>query len=237
MAHPKRPSIIDAKITAEYVVCGVCLTKNRVVSHRKVLRPVCGRCGYPLPDPFGAQLGIHPFGEWIARYRRALAIIAGLLLLGLIAWLASGRKEYPSSLPPPEMQPPDATLIDHHGAAVYAVTVVIRRESLADIDDEQVGFPSGTLPSGKESPSNDAYGLEMPNTATSTKSESVIIIINVCGGRAQEHFQPGGGHDGELPGVFVFSYLRQMKDDSLNPLVGPHVVEQIYLNTGLDPRG
>ena len=237
MGHPKRPSIIDAKITAEYVVCGVCLTKNRVVSHRKVLRPVCGRCGYPLPDPFGAQLGIRPFGEWISRYRRALAIIAGVLLLGLIVWLASGREEYPSSLSGLRTQPPDTALINHHGTAVYAVAVIVRRENLADTDDEQVGLPPGTLPSWKESPSDGAYRLETPNTATSTKSESVVILIDVCGGRAQEYFQAGSGHEGELPGVFIFSHLQQMKDDSLNPSVGPHVVEQIYLDTGLDPRG
>jgi ribosomal protein S27AE len=234
VGHPKRPSIIDAKITAEYVVCGVCLTKNRVVSHRKVLRPVCGRCGYPLPDPFGAQVGIRPFGEWIARYRRALAIIAGVLLLGLIVWLASGREEYPSSLSGLRTQPPDTALINHHGAPVYAVAVVIGRETSADGDDEQVGLPPGTLPSWPELQSASLYGI---GTSSPTTPESLVILIDVCGGRAQEYFQAGSGHEGELPGVFVFSYLQQMKDDSLNPLVGPHVVEQIYLNTGLDPRG
>ncbi len=38
-------------------------------------------------------------------------------------------------------------------------------------------------------------------------------------------------------GYFVSSYLQQMRDDPLDPLVGPHVVEQIHLSTGLDPRG
>ena len=40
MGHPKRPATIDARITEEYVICGICLTKNRVVFHKKVLRPV-----------------------------------------------------------------------------------------------------------------------------------------------------------------------------------------------------
>jgi hypothetical protein len=64
----------------------------------------------------------------------------------------------------------------------------------------------------------------------------VVIVIDVCAGRTEEHFQAGDGRDGELPGVFVSSYLQQMRDDPLDPLVGPHVVEQIHLNTGLDPR-
>ncbi len=236
MGHPKRPGIIDAKIAEEYVICGICLTKNRVVSHRKAVRPVCGRCGYPLPDPFGAQPGIRSLGEWIARYRRALAAITGLLLVGLYVWLASEKKEHPSSLSGPRTEQSDATLIYHHGAPVYAVTVVVRRETSADTDDEQVEFPPGSLPTRKGSQSDGLYGLGTPNAETWAKSESVVIVIDVCAGHAEEDSPSGGGHDGGPSGVFVSSYLQQMKDDPLNPLVGPHVVERIHINTGLDPR-
>lgn len=237
MRHPKRPGIIDAKIAEEYVVCGICLTNNRIVSHRKAVRPVCGRCGYPLPDPFRAQPGIRSFAEWIARYRRALVTIMGLLLVGLFAWLTSGKEERSSALPRQQAQQPVVALIDHRRAPAYAVAVVVRREAPTDTDDEQVDFPPGSLPSSRtESQSVGLYGLGTPNTETRTKSESVVIVIDVCAGRTEEHFQAGDGRDGELPGVFVSSYLQQMRDDPLDPLVGPHVVEQIHLNTGLDPR-
>ncbi len=236
MGHPKRPGIIDAKITEEYVICGICLTKNRVVSHRKVLRPVCGRCGYPLPDPFGAQPGIRWFGEWIARYRRALAAITGLLLVGLLVWLARGKEERSSALPGQQAQQPVVALIDHHGAPVYAVAVVVRRETSTDTDDEQVDFPPGPLPSRKESQSDGLYELGTSNVETWAKSGSVVVVIDVCAGSAEEHLPDGGGHDGELSGVSVSSYLQQMKDDPLNPLVSPHVVERIHINTGPDLR-
>ncbi len=236
MGHPKRPGIIDAKITEEYVVCGICLTKNRVVSHRKGLRPVCGRCGYPLPDPFGAQPGIRWLGEWIARYRHALAAITGLLLVGLFVWLAHGKEERSSTLPGQQAQQPIVAVIDHRGAPVYAVAVVVRRETSTDTDDEQVDLPPGSLPSRKESQSDGPVGLRIPNAETWAKSGSVVIVIDVCAGSAEEHLPAGGGHDGELSGVFVSSYLQPMKDDPLNLLVGPHVVERIHINTGPDPR-
>ncbi|MGO9245942.1 MAG: hypothetical protein ACLPT4_10685 [Verrucomicrobiia bacterium] len=236
MGHPKRPGIIDAKIAEEYVVCGICLTKNRVVSHRKAVRPVCGRCGYPLPDPFGAQPGIRLLREWITRYRRALAAITGLLLVGLSVWLASEKKEYPSSLlSGPRTEQSDAALINRPGAPVYAVTVVVRRETSTDSDDPD-DLPPGSLPTRKESQADGLYGLGTPNTETWTKLESVVIVIDVCAGHAEEDFPAGGGHDGGPSGVFVSSYLQQMKDDPLNPWVGPHVVERIHINTGLDPR-
>jgi hypothetical protein len=127
--------------------------------------------------------------------------------------------------------------MNHHGAPVYAVAVVIRRETSADGDDEQIGLPPGSLPSWPELQSDSLHGMGASNRESPTMPESLVILIDVCEGRAQEYLQAGGGHDGELPGVFVFSHLQQMKDDSLNPLVGSHVVEQIYLNTGLDPLG
>jgi hypothetical protein len=151
-------------------------------------------------------------------------------------WLVRGKEEHPSPLSGPRTEQSDATLINHPGAPVYAVAVVVRRETSTDTDDDQVDFPPGSLPSRKESQSVGLYGLGTPNAETWAKSESVVIVIDICGGRVSEHFPAGGGHDGELSGVFVSSYLQQMKDDPLNPLVGPHVVERIHINTGLDPR-
>jgi ribosomal protein S27AE len=240
VGHPKRPGIIDAKITAEYVTCGVCLTKNRIASHKKTLRPVCGRCGYPLPDPFGAQPRIRSlaeWGEWIIQYRRAFAAITGSLLVMLFVWLVGVREGPFSSLPTPAPQQSHTARIDYPEAPVYAVAVVVHRDTSTDTDDERDDLPPRSLPSPKESPSDGLYGLEVPKGQTWTKSESVVIVIDVCGGRAQEHFQAGSDHPGDLPGVLVSSSLQQMNGDPSDPLVSPHLVEQIYIQTAPDPRG
>jgi len=237
VGHPKRPAIIDAKITEEYVICGVCLTKNRIVSHTKVLRPVCGRCGYPLPDPFGVQSRTQLFHEWIAQHRPALAAIAGLLAIGLLVWLARGREERSSLLSGPPTHQPGATPVDYQGAPIYAVAFVVHREASTDIDDERDDLPPRSLPSRTEWQADGLYDSGSPTVGTGVKSESVVIVIDVCAGRALAHFPASGGHDGEWPGVLVSSYLQPMKGDPSNLPVSPHVVERIYINTGLDPRG
>jgi hypothetical protein len=234
VGHPKRPGIIDARITAEYVICGVCLTKNRIVSHQQALRPVCGRCGYPLPDPFEAQSGIRSLGEWMARYRYALAAITGLLLIGLFVWLASGKEERSTSLSGPRTQLPDAARINDREAPVSVVALVVRGEAATGTDDEQGDLLPGSRLSQNGSPSNGLYGPGTPTKENWMKSESVVIVIDVCAGRARERFQAGSGHDGDLPGVFVSSRLQQTQGDPLDLLASPHVVEQIHINTGLD---
>lgn len=237
MRHPKQPGIIDARSTEEYVVCGVCMTKNRVVSHRKAVRPVCGRCGYPLPDPFGVQSKIRPLGEWISRYRRALAAATGLLLVGMVVWLAGRTDEHALALSGPRTQQLDETPIGRRGAPGYAVAVVVRRETATDTDDERDDLLSKPLPTREESHSDGWHGPDIPNMELPAGPESVVIVANVCAGEVEEDFLGEGGHDGELPCVRVLSYLQQMNGDSLNPLVSPHVVEQIYIDTGPGPRG
>lgn len=229
MRHPKRQAIIDARITAEYVICGVCLTKNRVVSHQKTVRPVCGRCGYPLPDPFGARPPIRSLGEWMTRYRRALAGVTGLVLVGLLAWLVGGKRERSTSISGSRTQPTDA-------ARVYAVSVVLRPLAPAGTDDEQDDLPPGSLPSRMESQSDGLYGRGTPTAETWTRSASVVLIMDVCADRASDRFQDGGGHDGALPGVLVLSHLQQMNGDPLDSAAGPHVVEQIHIDTAARPE-
>jgi len=236
VGHSRQPVIIDTKITEEYVICGVCLTRNRVVSHKKTLRPVCGRCGYPLPDPFEAQSTNRSFGRRIAQDSRALAAIAGLLLAGLFVWLATGKEERWSLSSDPRTQPPGTTLMHHRGETVDAVALIVRRESTKD-NDEREDLPPRSLPLRDESQLDGRYGLGTPNTEALMRSESVVIVIDVCAGRAHGYWQAGGSRDGELPSVSVLSELQPMKGDPLSPLVGPHVVEQIYIDTAPGPRG
>lgn len=237
MGLPKQPGIIDAKITEEYVICGVCLTKNRIVSHKKVVRPVCGRCGYPLPDPFGAQGGVDSFGEWITRYRRVLAVVAGLLLIGLLLWLVSGREEHSFLLSGQRREESGRTLADHSEAAVYAVVVVVRREASINTDEERAELAPQSLPSRTDWQPDGLYGLRTPNADAGTESGSVIIAIDVPAGRVREHIDADNGYNGELPAVFVLSRLQPMTGDLLNLLVVPRVIEQIHIDAGLDWRG
>jgi hypothetical protein len=64
---------------------------------RKAVRPVCGRCGYPLPDPFGAQPGIRCSLNGLPGIVALLPTIMGLLLVGLFVWLARGKEERSSA--------------------------------------------------------------------------------------------------------------------------------------------
>ncbi len=127
MRRPNQPVIVDAKITEEYVICGACLTRNRVVSHKKALRPVCGCCGHSLPDPFGAQPRIHSFGKRITRNGRFLAAIAGLLLLGLFAWLVREKNaERWSVASAPSASGPGTTSTEYRGEPVDAISFTVR---------------------------------------------------------------------------------------------------------------
>ena len=237
MGHPKRPTIINARITEEYVICGVCLTKNRIVSHNKVFRPLCGRCGYPLPDPFGVQSRSRLLREWIARHRPALAAITGLLVVGLLMWVASGKRGHSSALSGRPTQDPVSTLLDHRGVPVHTVAVVVRQETSTDTNDKSNELPPRLLPSEAGWQSDGRYGLGTPNMETWGKSESVVIVIDVCAGRAEADFPASGGHDGAWSGVLISSHLEQVKGNPLNLLVGPQVVERIYINTGLGLSG
>jgi len=236
VGHPRQPVIIDATITEEYVICSDCQTKNRVVSHKKALRPICGRCGHPLPDPFGAQPRIRSLGKQITRHSRALAAIAGLLLVGLFVWLVTGNQERGSLLSGPQTHPPDIALADHHGEPMDAVAFVVRRERAAD-NDERGDVPAKSL-SLLEGPQVDIpYGAGTPHPEILTGSESVVIVIDVCASRAQAYTPAGGGRDGELPSVSVVSELRPMKGDPLNAVASPNVVEQIHIHTVPGPVG
>jgi hypothetical protein len=237
VGHPKQPVVIDAKITEEYVICGVCLTRNRVVSHRRALRPVCGRCGYPLPNPFGSQPGVRVFIEWISRYRRALATFSAVLFAGLLVWLASGKEDHSPSLPGLRTEPPEANAIDDRRTPADAVAVVVRRETSTTTDDERGDLPVRAFPSLAESQSSSSYRLGTLPAETESRSESVVIMIDVCKVRGPENSSPSDDHDGELPGVSVLSHLKPVTTDHLNPLVSPHVVEQIHIDTGGDFGG
>jgi hypothetical protein len=125
--------------------------------------------------------------------------------------------------------------MDHRRETVDGVAFIVRRECTKE-NDERDDLPPRSLPLREESQLDGLYGLETPNTEALTRSESVVIVIDVCAGRAHEYLQASGGRDGELPSLSVLSELQQMKGDALSPLVSPHVVEQIYIDTALGPR-
>lgn len=152
-------------------------------------------------------------------------------------WHARGKEDHSRSLSELRTEPRDANAIDDRGTPAHAVALVVRRETPTTSDDERGDLPSGSLPSAADSQSNGLYGLGITPAETESKPESVVIVIDVRKVRAAGYFASGDGHDGELPGVLVLSHLKPMTADHLNPLVGPHVVEQIHIDTGRDFGG
>jgi hypothetical protein len=207
--------MIDARITSEYVVCGVCLTKNRIVAHKRVLRPVCGRCGYPLPDPFGAQPRFHLFGEWITRHRRTVVATIGLLVLGSLLWVVHGTDERSLSSSNPQTSLPDVTLSDDHGAPVDAVAVVVQPDSSLDGRSERDDLLLRSPPPQADGQSNAVNDSGTPNAGSSTMSGSVVIMVDVSTRSATGHIEAGSSPDRDPSGV----------------------VEQIHISDGQDPNG
>ncbi|HVM59553.1 MAG TPA: hypothetical protein VMV72_01695 [Verrucomicrobiae bacterium] len=202
MARTKRPVMINATVTEEYVVCGVCLTKNRVVSHAKAFRPRCGHCGYPLPDPFAAQPGIRAWWEWVRRHRLA-AVTAGFLVTGLLVWAATrSDSDNSGAVPEFKMEPVPAARGNEHGAPIDTISVVIRpagptfsRDASAS---ESVMLVIDLAPSGipSDSPSGADHGgnvtsisvlshLQKTNTAGElpTDAPDVVERIHLDGGQ------------------------------------------------------
>ncbi|HTS19455.1 MAG TPA: hypothetical protein VMP11_17900 [Verrucomicrobiae bacterium] len=222
MARTKRPVIVDATVTEEYVVCSVCLTRNRVRGHATALRPLCGRCGYPLPDPFSSQPRRRSPWEWLRRHR-ALGIGLGVLFAAAFARVVTLYEDDSGPVSEFSPKPARAERSTELGPPRDAITIVIRPVTSTFFADQPDHRPAQLAAIRMESPSDDR-----------PEEESVVIVVDLSANNDAVHSSSDSDDGSELSVVSVVSRLQKRADDDDTPTDMPSVVERIRLNNGKD---
>jgi hypothetical protein len=100
---PKRHSPSEWLVPGGILICRKCGQMNRVSSHSRKLRPICGKCHTPLSESMLALVNRFT-------HRFAPACIGGCVILGLIVLAAVGNNSRPrSSAPSPSSYRPVIT--------------------------------------------------------------------------------------------------------------------------------